>query len=241
MLNAVALKFPAAKRQRCSKHKLANVLSYVPQSKRAELEPELKAIFYQDSRAQAEQTWAAFIAKDATTYPSAIECLQRDQAACLTFYDFPKAHWKTIRTTNVIEIVLMQLTKGGLFPFGVRRNDVANLHLAVGDDDSINEQFYQLPPLVKGEVGQGRFNPLAKSFDPPGESSHIDLLLDLHLQLAQLLRQAPLCLVEFAPFALEFVTPDNPSQVDVEQPGLLPLELRDGVLERSAPRLEHLR
>ena len=36
-------------------------------------------------------------------YPSAIECLQRDLEACLTFYSFPKAHWKTIRTNTVME------------------------------------------------------------------------------------------------------------------------------------------
>jgi transposase-like protein len=29
--------------------------------------------------------------------------LQRDLEACLTFYSFPKEHWKTIRTNNVIE------------------------------------------------------------------------------------------------------------------------------------------
>ncbi|HBY99234.1 MAG: IS256 family transposase [Ardenticatenaceae bacterium] len=111
MLNAVALKFPESRRQRCVKHKLANVLSSVPQSKRDPLEPELKTIFYQDSRQQAEQTLTAFIEKYAKTYPTAIECLKRDQDACLTFYDFPKAHWKTIRTTNVIERLFLDVKK----------------------------------------------------------------------------------------------------------------------------------
>ena len=45
----------------------------------------------------------AFIEKYSKTYPTAIECLKRDLEACLTFYAFPQAHWKTIRTTNVIE------------------------------------------------------------------------------------------------------------------------------------------
>ncbi len=103
MLNAVQCKFPAAARQRCVKHKLANVLSYVPDKHRDQVEPELKAIFYQDNRAQADQVVAAFCEKYRQTYPTAVECLQRDLDACLTFYAFPKAHWKTIRTTNVIE------------------------------------------------------------------------------------------------------------------------------------------
>lgn len=103
MLNAVSRKFPQAARQRCVKHKMDNVLSYVPDKQRDAVEPELKAIFYQETRAQADQAVAAFCEKYAKTYPTAVACLQRDLTACLTFYAFPKAHWKTIRTTNVIE------------------------------------------------------------------------------------------------------------------------------------------
>jgi putative transposase len=111
MLNAVTTKFPHAQRQRCVKHKLDNVLSYVPQSQRDAVEPELKAIFYQDNRAQAEQHAAAFCAKYAKLYPTAVECLQRDLDACLTFYGFPPTHWKTLRTTNVIERLFEEVKK----------------------------------------------------------------------------------------------------------------------------------
>ena len=111
MLNALTAKFAQAKRQRCVKHKMDNVLSYVPQSQRDAVEPELKTIFYQDHRAQAEQSAAAFCAKYAKIYPTAVECLQRDLQACLTFYDFPSTHWKTIRTTNVIERLFEEVKK----------------------------------------------------------------------------------------------------------------------------------
>jgi transposase-like protein len=103
MLNAVQAKFPQAARQRCIKHKMENVLSYVPDKQRERVEPELKAIFYQVDRAHADQAAAAFCEKFREAYPTAVECLQRDLEACLTFYAFPKCHWKTIRTTNVIE------------------------------------------------------------------------------------------------------------------------------------------
>ncbi len=111
MINAVEAKFPTAKRQRCTKHKMENVLSYVPQKQRDPVEPELKAIFYQETRAQAEQQWAAFCAKYAKTYGSAVECLQKDQDTLLTFYDFPREHWKVIRTTNVIERLFLEVKK----------------------------------------------------------------------------------------------------------------------------------
>jgi transposase-like protein len=103
MLNAISLKFAASQRQRCVMHKMENVLSYVPQKQREQVEPELKALFYQKNRQEADQVVAAFIEKYQHIYPTAIECLQRDLDACLTFYSFPKAHWKTIRTNNVIE------------------------------------------------------------------------------------------------------------------------------------------
>lgn len=103
MLNAIESQFPKAVRQRCVKHKMDNVLGYIPTQQQAQVEPELKDLFYQESREQADQSWAAFCAKYDKTYPSAVECLKRDQEACLTFYAFPKTHWKTIRTTNVIE------------------------------------------------------------------------------------------------------------------------------------------
>jgi transposase-like protein len=102
-LNAIALKFPDSARQRCVKHKMDNVLSYIPKKQQKLVKPELKAIFYQPNRQQADQEVAAFIAKYAPLYPTAMDCLKRDLEACLTFYAFPKEHWPTLRTTNVIE------------------------------------------------------------------------------------------------------------------------------------------
>jgi len=83
----------------------------VPQSQRDYVEPELKAIFYQDSRETADQQAAAFCQKFVKSYPTAVECLKRDLDACLTFYHFPRAHWKTIRTTNVIERTFEEVKK----------------------------------------------------------------------------------------------------------------------------------
>jgi len=103
MINALEAKFPDSQRQRCVKHKMDNVLSYVPKKQRDPVRVELRAIFYQKNREAAEQELAAFCEKFESTYPTAVACLKRDLEACLTFYGFPEVHWKTIRTTNVIE------------------------------------------------------------------------------------------------------------------------------------------
>jgi transposase-like protein len=111
MLNAIQIKFPSSKRQRCIKHKMENVLSYIPEKQHEQVRPELKAIFYQVNREKADQELAAFIAKYEKIYPSAIECLKRDLEACLTFYSFPSKHWKFIRTTNIIERLFGEVKK----------------------------------------------------------------------------------------------------------------------------------
>jgi putative transposase len=111
MLNALAVKFSTTPRQRCVLHKLDNILSYVPASHRESVEAELKPIFYQASREKAEQLAVAFREKFRSIYPTAIECMERDWDACLTFYAFPKAHWKTIRTNNVIERLFGEVKK----------------------------------------------------------------------------------------------------------------------------------
>lgn len=111
MLSALAAKFPGVQRQRCVKHKMSNVLSYVPSKHREVMGEELKAIFYQESREKAEQVALAFCEKYRREYPSAVECLWRDYDACLTFYSFPPSHWKAIRTTNAIERLIEEVKR----------------------------------------------------------------------------------------------------------------------------------
>lgn len=111
MLNAIQNKFPGSQRQRCIKHKMENILAYVPKKQQDQVQLELKAIFYQDNRDKANQVAEAFIQKYTTIYPSAIACLHRDWEACLTFYSFPEEHWKFIRTTNIIERMFLEVKK----------------------------------------------------------------------------------------------------------------------------------
>ncbi len=110
-INAVQQQFPESARQRCIKHKMDNILGYIPKKQQELVKPELKAIFYQQNRQKADQEIVAFVEKYGPIYPTAIECLNRDLEACLTFYDFPKEHWKTIRTTNVIERMFLEVKR----------------------------------------------------------------------------------------------------------------------------------
>src|ERR1700736_2309693 len=123
MLNAITKKFPDSARQRCVVHKMDNVLSYVPTKQQEQLKPELKALFYQKDRQAADLAVAAFVQKYQSIYPTAIACLQRDLEACLTFYSFPKAHWKTIRTNNGIERLFGEVKRRSHKMAGAFRNE----------------------------------------------------------------------------------------------------------------------
>lgn len=110
-MNAINHHFPDAQRQRCVIHKIDNVLGYIPKSQQDALRLELNAFFYHDSLEQAQQQLAAFCAKHERIYPNAVACLNRDIDACLAFYHFPKEHWRSIRTNNLIEPLFAEVKK----------------------------------------------------------------------------------------------------------------------------------
>jgi putative transposase len=144
-INAVEHKFPDSARQRCVKHKMDNVLSYIPKKQQEQVKPELKAIFYQPNREKAEQEVAAFIEKYEPIYPTAIACLNRDLVACLTFYDFPKEHWKTIRTTNVIERLFLEVKRRSKKMGAAFRNENSCLLMFYAVVRSINFRRIPIP------------------------------------------------------------------------------------------------
>jgi putative transposase len=145
MLNAVAHQFPDSRRQRCVKHKLENVLSYVPTGQQDQVLPELRAIFYQESREKADQEVAAFTAKYRDLYPTAVTCLERDLDACLTFYAFPKAHWKAIRTTNIIERMFGEVKKRSHKMAAAFRNEESCLLMFYAVIRSLKFQNLRMP------------------------------------------------------------------------------------------------
>ena len=90
---------------------MRHIESHVPDKYRKAIHAELRTIFYAESRVEAEQAAAAFIERHRRQYPSAVACLQRDWEACLTFYAYPKEHWITLRTSNIIERMFEEVKK----------------------------------------------------------------------------------------------------------------------------------
>ena len=112
--------FPGTRHQRCWQHKMANVLNRVPKSLQQAMKADLREIHGAPTRAEAEVAMDAFGEKYGAKYARATECLTKDRAALLAFYDMPAEHWDHLRTTNPIESLFATVrhrtvrTKGGV-------------------------------------------------------------------------------------------------------------------------------
>ncbi len=101
--SALAGVWPEAAEQRCWNHKIMNVLDQLPLKLQAMAREELCAIPYAETRAEAERRRDEFAKTWRRTHPKAVEILKKDWERMVAFYDFPKEHWKHLRTSNVVE------------------------------------------------------------------------------------------------------------------------------------------
>jgi transposase-like protein len=95
--------WPKAAEQRCWVHRTANVLDKLPKRLQAKAKGRLHEIFNAETKEIAEEQVDRFVAAYEDKYPKAVASLLRDRDRLLTFYDFPAAHWQSIRSTNVVE------------------------------------------------------------------------------------------------------------------------------------------
>jgi putative transposase len=103
ILAAVSALFTATPRQRCLVHKQRNVMNAIPKREQESVATELAGIWKQPTREQAVTELAAFKGKYAQRYPEAIRSLCEDEEHLFTFYAFPQAMHRYIRSTNAIE------------------------------------------------------------------------------------------------------------------------------------------
>ena len=100
---AVREVWPETRVQRDWCHKMANVLDKLPKRLQARTKRLLREAMYAESRKHAADALEAFAEEFQAKYPKAVECLREDEERLCAHFDFPAAHWKHLRTTNVIE------------------------------------------------------------------------------------------------------------------------------------------
>ena len=100
---AVGLAWPRTAIQRCCVHKLCNLARKAPKHALAEIRDDFHRIVYAANADAARGAYAAFERTWAKRCPGVVTSLREGGDELFTFFTFPKAEWKTLRTTNVIE------------------------------------------------------------------------------------------------------------------------------------------
>jgi putative transposase len=97
--------FATTRAQRCWVHKTANVLDKMPTAVQPRAKTLIHDIYLADTEENAHRAFKHFCESYRDKYPKAVETLEKDREELMAFYRFPAAHWKHIRSTNVIESV----------------------------------------------------------------------------------------------------------------------------------------
>jgi putative transposase len=100
---ALAEQQPTAAEQRCWNHRITNVLDAMPIKHQLQARTLLCAMPYAESQAACEELRAQFVKRYSQLAPKAVERLATDWERLITFYRFPREHWRHLRTTNVVE------------------------------------------------------------------------------------------------------------------------------------------
>ena len=96
--------YPEAEEARCWNHKVVNVLDKVPKAQQAAATGLVRRIPQSETEREAtrrKEEFAAWCAQRG--YDRAIATLEKDWEQLVTFYRFPKAHWRHLRTSNAVE------------------------------------------------------------------------------------------------------------------------------------------
>jgi transposase-like protein len=102
---AAALKrtWPSIRLQRCTAHKLRNLLAKAPASLREELSEDYRRTVYGADRAAVEKGRAAFIKRWRSRCPAVAASFEEAGDELFTFLDYPPGQWRSLRTTNALE------------------------------------------------------------------------------------------------------------------------------------------
>jgi len=109
--SALKFSFPNLPVQLCVVHKCRNVIIKTKFKNKRALADDLKTVFNQETKEDAEIQAKTFCKKWYQIEPTAVETLRRNFEDCLTYFQFPKDKWHHIRTTNILEREFRELRR----------------------------------------------------------------------------------------------------------------------------------
>jgi len=100
---ALRMQWPQLALQRCTNHKLWNLLAKAPAHLREELAEDYRRMIYAASREAVEQARIGFLRKWKLRCQAVSASFEEAGDELFTFAAFPASQWKALRTTNALE------------------------------------------------------------------------------------------------------------------------------------------
>jgi putative transposase len=100
---ALKIQWPGIAIQRCTNHKLWNLLAKAPAHLREELAEDYRRMIYADSNQAVEKARAGFVRKWKLRSQAVFTSFEEAGDELFTFTTFPISQWKALRTTNALE------------------------------------------------------------------------------------------------------------------------------------------
>jgi transposase-like protein len=103
LLAALRAQWPELAIQRCTNHKLRNLLAKAPAHLREELAEDFRRMVYADRREAVEEERARFVRKWRLRCKAVVSSFEEAGDELFTFLEFSQSQWKALRTTNALE------------------------------------------------------------------------------------------------------------------------------------------
>jgi putative transposase len=151
---ALKVQWPTLALQRCTNHKLWNLLAKAPAHLREELAEDYRRMIYAPNREAVEQARVGFLRKWKLRCKAVGTSFEEAGDELLTFTAFPSSQWKALRTTNALERINEEFrrrtkTQASLpneeavlfLLFGLLRSGQVRLRRLVGWQDLVSPQM----------------------------------------------------------------------------------------------------
>jgi putative transposase len=103
--------YPRVPHQPCWVHKMRNILEKVRKRDYDAVKAGAQALYRADGERRARQAFERLRFRWRKLYPTMVGRLERDLPELLTFFRFPRALWRKLRTTNVIERCFVEVRR----------------------------------------------------------------------------------------------------------------------------------
>jgi len=103
--------WPGLPHQRCTVHKLRNLLAKAPKHTHEAVREEYHRMVYAETLEVARKVREAFLLKWKKQCPGVAASLEEAGENLLIFYRFPESQWRSLRTTNAIERMQLEFRR----------------------------------------------------------------------------------------------------------------------------------